>query len=610
MLLPLKESIKAKPHTSQYKVHKYFARRPWNVFNNLIQYYSKENDIVLDVFCGGGVTIFESLSLKRNVIGVDINPLSTFITEMQLQKEDLNELRASLYKWLEEIKSKYNHFYEQDNKYIIWTEYCYRVKCPECKNLIKLLEKNKLKNGIYKCPNTNCKYAIKGIKRVSCEPFDYVPIKIKFEGEEKIIELDIDKNYLINYNINDYLLSDYLDPDEEIPSNWDRYHEDKLFNKGIYTFKDLFTNRNYLINLILYNEIMKLSEDKFKNILYYIFSSSLRYSNNMTRVTSNWENGKPTSMDKHAYWLPNQFIENNIFIKIENRIEAILKAINYTNIRIAHNIKKVETFSEIKQNNYMLLNQSSSSLPIPDSSIDVIITDPPYGSNVQYAELSAFWNIWLKQFKNLDSFMNNKLEAVMNRKKNFEASKDITHYEDMLTQIFKECFRVLKDESYLVFTFNNKDFKVWYVLLRSIAKAGFYLPHNGIIFQDFIESYKNTSHLKDAGNIHGDFIYSFKKGLHKINKIHIQEDINDFLERHIIKTIIKLYDNNFSISFTTTVVYQTIFEEIVHILYDFIINELNDEKILEVEKFSTNYLEVLLKKYLYYKNDKWYLKCV
>lgn len=41
MIEPIKESVKAKGHTAQYKMHKYFARRPYNVFSNLVNYYTQ-----------------------------------------------------------------------------------------------------------------------------------------------------------------------------------------------------------------------------------------------------------------------------------------------------------------------------------------------------------------------------------------------------------------------------------------------------------------------------------------------------------------------------------------------------------------------------------------
>lgn len=36
MVEPIKESVKAQGHTAQYQMHKYFARRPYNVFRNLV----------------------------------------------------------------------------------------------------------------------------------------------------------------------------------------------------------------------------------------------------------------------------------------------------------------------------------------------------------------------------------------------------------------------------------------------------------------------------------------------------------------------------------------------------------------------------------------------
>lgn len=48
---------------------------------HLIQALSKENEIILDPFCGIGTTVVEALKLKRNAIGIDINPIGAFIAE-------------------------------------------------------------------------------------------------------------------------------------------------------------------------------------------------------------------------------------------------------------------------------------------------------------------------------------------------------------------------------------------------------------------------------------------------------------------------------------------------------------------------------------------------
>ena len=51
-------------------------RGNWSPYipRNLLLRYSKENDLVLDQFAGGGTTLVEAKLLNRNCIGIDINP--------------------------------------------------------------------------------------------------------------------------------------------------------------------------------------------------------------------------------------------------------------------------------------------------------------------------------------------------------------------------------------------------------------------------------------------------------------------------------------------------------------------------------------------------------
>ncbi len=49
-----------------------------------------------------------------------------------------------------------------------------------------------------------------------------------------------------------------------------------------------------------------------------------------------------------------------------------------------------------KGNNVVINTGSLSSLPnVPDNSIDYIFTDPPFGDNLNYSELSFIWESWL-----------------------------------------------------------------------------------------------------------------------------------------------------------------------------------------------------------------------
>jgi site-specific DNA-methyltransferase (cytosine-N4-specific) len=63
--------------------------------NFFIKKFSKEGQYVLDPFCGCGTTLVEAKLLKRNAIGVDINPLGVFISKVKTTKipeEELNKV--------------------------------------------------------------------------------------------------------------------------------------------------------------------------------------------------------------------------------------------------------------------------------------------------------------------------------------------------------------------------------------------------------------------------------------------------------------------------------------------------------------------------------------
>lgn len=615
-IAPLKTSVKAKGHTPQYKMHKYFARRPYNVFSHLIKHYTTKGNIVLDCFCGGGVTVFEAARLGRKPIGVDINPLATFITRMQLFNGEVSELSDCYRRFLLTIEKKYSGWYDvvfdDDRGTAIWIEWAYTVKCPECGSTIVLSEKNKASNGVYRCSKHDCANHSSGVKRILCEPIGSIPLRAKYVSSvtQKQITREVSIKNLPSferYNFNEIISQQPFKPEFQIPDNWDRQYEDKLQEKGILEYCDFFTERNFALNCLIFNEIMKLkgtTASELNEYLYFLFSSSLRYTNKMARVTDNWEGGKPTTMDKHAFWLPNQYVETNIISILKQRAKAIIKGCEYSSESIPKDVVEVTSFEDIKlRNSYMALNQDASDLPIPDESVDVVITDPPYGSNVQYAELSTIWNAWYAIYSGLDNFIYKEKEAVMNRKKNFEGSKTADDYEELLCAVYTECARVLKPNSYLIFTFNNKNLKVWVAMLKAVARAGFYLPEDGILFQDYIDSYKNTSHLRFSGNIRGDFIYSFRKGSMEIEGSP-EKALSDIIDESIDESVAKLFRRRKQ--YTTPELYQKILADMTRKLMQHIIWCINNEREIEdVSSFSNDYLEQKLKGSLVCENGIW-----
>ena len=145
--------------------------------------------------------------------------------------------------------------------------------------------------------------------------------------------------------------------------------------------------------------------------------------------TSSWMDGRPVAWAKHAYWTPNQFIETNPFEYFGNRIKAFKSAIKDRNKRFASKNHSF-SFQDVlqKKSDYSVQNGNSGALNIPEESIDFVLTDPPYGSNVQYGELCEFWSAWLHNINPFDNNSSLTSEAVVHRKTKTKAIlKVLTH---------------------------------------------------------------------------------------------------------------------------------------------------------------------------------------
>lgn len=113
-------------------------------------------------------------------------------------------------------------------------------------------------------------------------------------------------------------------------------------------------------------------------------------------------------------------------------------------------------------------------------SYDCCITDPPFGGLLHYSELSDFFHVWLrlalrKKYPDLfePEYVPKALEAVANRARQ-PADAD-AFYQRILTDCWREAYRILKPGGILAFTFHHSEDEPWVGVLESLFDAGFYL---------------------------------------------------------------------------------------------------------------------------------------
>jgi putative DNA methylase len=124
---------------------------------------------------------------------------------------------------------------------------------------------------------------------------------------------------------------------------------------------------------------------------------------------------------------------------------------------------------------------SATSLPLEDSILDGVITDPPYYDNVPYADISDFFYVWLKRTVGHlypEHFSGpgtpKKQEAVADATRHGgDKRKAVAAYEGMMAQSLAEAHRVLKPGGTLAVVYAHKTTLGWATLVDAFRHAGF-----------------------------------------------------------------------------------------------------------------------------------------
>lgn len=128
-----------------------------------------------------------------------------------------------------------------------------------------------------------------------------------------------------------------------------------------------------------------------------------------------------------------------------------------------------------------ILHGSATDISLRDSSCDLIVTDPPYGDAIAYADLSDFFYVWLKRCVGdtwpmvFQTPQTPKAQEATSHKHRHQGSKVAAnkHYQGILQGAFRQCDRVLKPPKLLCVMFAHQTTEAWEALLTALFDAGF-----------------------------------------------------------------------------------------------------------------------------------------
>lgn len=433
-----------------YKAHPYHTKVPHKAIMQYIAHYTEPGDIVFDGFCGSGMTGVAAQMLGRHVILSDLSPIATFISQNYNHPVDYNQYESEANKILKEVNEECGWMFKTkhtngavdiktgekveildsdsdingDINFIVWSDV---FICPYCQNEYVFFEEafdinQKKVNKDYQCPQCNSKITKRQSERAFDEIFDSVLRKnVKFLKEKPVLinyhvgettfekipdDLDLE---LINKIDNNEI--PYWFPTNRMMNGEESRRNDKYGIKYVHQF---YSKRQLTVLGKVFSILMSI-ESTIKNYLIFTFQQAVIGMAKICRYV-------PTHFSQ-----VNQYLSGTLYVgslRVETSLDYLIK----NKIKRLTNVLK--STDDLNQSNSIITTQSIVNLKqIQNNSIDYIFTDPPFGSNLMYSELSHFWETWLK------IITANKTEAIVNKKQN----KDLNEYKHLMTEVLKRC---------------------------------------------------------------------------------------------------------------------------------------------------------------------------
>jgi hypothetical protein len=249
------------------------------------------------------------------------------------------------------------------------------------------------------------------------------------------------------------------------------------YHHGITHLHHFYTRRN----LIVFARLWELAADfdaSLRNALrFWLLSYNAAHATVMTRVVakSGQKDLVVTSAQPGVLYVSGLPVEKNLFFGLKRKLKTIAEAFAVIHGRAG----KVE-----------VLQKSSCSVGLPDSSIDYVFTDPPFGGNIPYAEINFINETWLGNYTDRSD------EIIVSNSQ----QKTLTAYRELLTTALSEAHRVLKPEGRATLVFHSASAEVWNALQDAYSDAGFNVECAGVLDK----TQGSFKQVTTAGAVRGD----------------------------------------------------------------------------------------------------------
>ena len=256
---------------------------------------------------------------------------------------------------------------------------------------------------------------------------------------------------------------------------------DQLPAYGVESYRELFTTRQLLVLLALIKQIHRahgamvgsgMPKERARALLTFFAMAFGRFVNSFTRFCR-WQVRDQITIaavgDRQALKMIYDFSEINPFSHTAGCVPFAFKNEAFCIRELA----KAKAPAVVTRGN-------AERLFYNDETFDAVITDPPYYSSIYYADLSAFFYVWLKRIVG-DHYPEHfalptppkRREAVAQPSEHGgDDNKAKEHYERLMCNSLAEARRVLKPGAPLICVYAHRTTEGWATLIRALVGAG------------------------------------------------------------------------------------------------------------------------------------------
>jgi len=143
-------------------------------------------------------------------------------------------------------------------------------------------------------------------------------------------------------------------------------------------------------------------------------------------------------------------------------------------------LRVIEAIADAKLPEGATASASATNHPLPDDTVDAVVTDPPYYAAIPYADLSDFFYSWLRRsighlhpdlFTAALSPKDDECVSLSHRAAMYR-HKDGAWFEQTMAKACAESRRITKPSGISVFVFANKETAGWEAMLGALISSG------------------------------------------------------------------------------------------------------------------------------------------